>query len=368
MKDRERKRMKCLLASLTACLLVVSERGFTAEATVMPQDEPERNIISVELPVQEEDEGYPFDFILDPQALLYGTNAARYGGGTVEEGATLLFHNRGGAYDFSKTSDRLTVTNHGTGSVRVTVSAQVTGLGEISLLEGPDFRSNETCSIYLALTDSAGHVQPLAAEKETLLSYEMDLDTYSFGLTGACNSNADWEHTSVHPVVTIYWRVEALEMPQETILDEGAGETCQESDAAQTGIPGNDGTDVEKDNSGLQEDETGDKNTERESDGDGQDDQAGSGDIDIGENNGLGDTLGSEDADMERENAGTSDGRPGNQDMDIKGDKSESKENIQESGETEVEEKDANGLEDTLESEDADLGEASKAAQKGAAI
>ena len=63
-------------------------------------------IISVDLPTVVDES--PFDFYIDPQGLLYDTGAVRHGGGVVEEGAYLLFHNHDdGEYDFSGRSDRL---------------------------------------------------------------------------------------------------------------------------------------------------------------------------------------------------------------------------------------------------------------------
>lgn len=58
--------------------------------------------------------------------------------------------------------------------------------------------------------------------------------TYSFGLTGACNPNADWQGMVVHPVVTVTWSVETVPTektstvvqeqaaPQENISKDGA--------------------------------------------------------------------------------------------------------------------------------------------------
>ncbi|MEY8394159.1 hypothetical protein AALB64_04920 [Lachnospiraceae bacterium 45-P1] len=69
----------------------------------------EKSAVSVRYPIAAGTEGSPFDFFLDPCGLIEGTEAMRYGEGRVEEGATLLFYNRNGEYDFSKESDKLTV-------------------------------------------------------------------------------------------------------------------------------------------------------------------------------------------------------------------------------------------------------------------
>lgn len=63
-----------------------------AGGTILPVEVFGKDVVSVGIPVVPEGEKSPFDFILDPQGLIYETDAMRYGGGTVEEGATLLFH------------------------------------------------------------------------------------------------------------------------------------------------------------------------------------------------------------------------------------------------------------------------------------
>nr|WP_296437883.1 hypothetical protein [uncultured Acetatifactor sp.] len=85
------------------------------------------DILSVELPVIAEGEPSPFDFILDPWGLLYETSAIRYGGGAVEESATMLFHNKEREYDFSRYSDKLSIANPSGIPVIVTVSGNRQG-------------------------------------------------------------------------------------------------------------------------------------------------------------------------------------------------------------------------------------------------
>lgn len=211
-----------------------------AENLDLSPEFPKEDIISIACHKIEENGINPFDFILDSQGLLYETNAIRYGGGTVEEGATLLFHNQKGEYDFSKNSDFLTVTNYSTVPVIVTVSAQIHGLGKAEIVESDDFSDEGTRSIYLAVVDTEGNVCPLTAEGEVSVAFELQpapdsaylwkldeesqtyryelsqdvqeicFDTYSFGLTGACNPNAAWGSISFEPVVTINWSIEPI--------------------------------------------------------------------------------------------------------------------------------------------------------------
>ena len=39
---------------------------------------------------------------------------------------------------------------------------------------------------------------------------DISFDTYSFGLTGECSSNADWSNIFVHPKVVITWHGEPV--------------------------------------------------------------------------------------------------------------------------------------------------------------
>ena len=235
-------------AILAAAFFAVSSiypiKAFATESITLPVQVVGEDVVSISLPVVSESETSVFDFILDPQGLLYETDAVRYGGGRVEEGATLLFHNEEGEYDFSKRSDWLTVTNRSTVPVRVTVTAQVTDFGDLKLVESADFAESTEPDIYLAIVDDQGNTQPLSVDGQVSVSFEMDatpentyvfrldeenhtyqygmsmdpnmvdFDTYSFGLIGACNPNAEWQDISVHPTITVTWYVEPI-MPEE---------------------------------------------------------------------------------------------------------------------------------------------------------
>ena len=200
--------------------MIVMLSLFTINIWAVGSDEfiitsPGKDVISVELPVISEDDKSPFDFILDPHGLLYKTDAMRYGGGTVEEGATLLFYNKDTVYNYSRYSDKLTITNHGTVPVIVTISADISGLGEVELAEEDDFSESEVCSIYLAIVDNQGNIQPLSVDGNTAICMEMDFETYSFGLIGACNPKADWQDIYIKPIVTITWKVEPVQTETE---------------------------------------------------------------------------------------------------------------------------------------------------------
>lgn len=189
----------------------------------------DKKLISVEFPIPEEGENSPFDFVLDPYRLLFRTGAGKYGGGSVEEGATLLFRNRDGEYTFSRYSDYLTVVNQGEQPVAVTVSATVSGLEGMELASTDDFSEWEEQVIYLALTDETGRTQPLSTEEEVSFNRVVEPGSWSLRLTGACNPDADWQRmTSVCPRISIRWYVESVEEPEADTKQDNPEEEIEE--------------------------------------------------------------------------------------------------------------------------------------------
>lgn len=240
MRKKQCCKMRLTAIIVTGVLFFCSVRTFAIEEVQLPVEMVGDDIVVLEIPTIVEGETSIFNFYLDPQQLLYRTNAARFGGGTVEEGATMLFHNREGRYDFSRYSDQLTVTNRSTVPVCLTLSVRITDLGEVQMVGSNDFTDSQACSMYMAVVDSRGNVLPISAEGEISISLEIqaapenayvyrlnedlqtyqlvlsgdqdeiDFDKYSFGLVGACNPNADWWNVSVHPAVSVTWQVKPL--------------------------------------------------------------------------------------------------------------------------------------------------------------
>ena len=176
-------------------------------------DDPEASeeVISIELPCFTVNES-PFDFILDPQLLITDTNAARYGGCPFEAGATLFFENKEETYGLSSKSDRLTVTNRSTVPVAVTVSARVENLGAIHLCNDPSFDGRKDDCVYIALVDDEGDIIPVREQRKVSLVVELDTgeDSFSFGLTGACNPAGEWLDMSTQPTVIVTWSIQPL--------------------------------------------------------------------------------------------------------------------------------------------------------------
>ena len=276
-------KIKALLSVIsTAVMLTVNSVNAMAVDTVtLPLEVYGKDVVSLALPTISEEGESPFDFIIDPQNLIYETDAARYGGGKVEEGATLLFRNHEGEYDFSRRSDRLTVKNQSNVPVEVTISACVENRGEIDIVGNTDFGDSDSCSMYLAIVDDEGNEKPISEDGEISVSTEMhrapddayvyrideesgsysyefsrspdeiDFDSYSFGLIGYGNPGGNWQDIAVHPVVRVTWKVEPVlseeeqeeheqeqeqeqEQPEEEAATEGGSESEEEAAATES--------------------------------------------------------------------------------------------------------------------------------------
>ncbi len=227
-KRKQKFLLQCIsVAAIVSLLLTLSIKALATEDDYTVPSVSGGDVINAILPTATEGEKSPFDFILDPQGLIYETDAMRYGGGVVEEGATLLFCNQEGDYDFSRYSDQLSVKNQGIVPVSVTISAYISDFEGIEIIGEEDFSESQARSVYLAVVDDQGNVQPLSAEGVVSINQVLEAAsedgpaTYSFRLTGACNPDADWQGVSVHPIVTVIWRVEPIPVEEDRATDEG---------------------------------------------------------------------------------------------------------------------------------------------------
>ena len=271
-----------LVAFLPARYSVYAMEGGTEAFGSVMLPTIKEEIISVDLPTVGDES--PFDFYIDPQGLLYDTGAVRHGGGVVEEGAYLLFHNHDDdEYDFSGRSDRLKVTNRSTVPVNIKITAKISDLGNLRMDQDGSFEDEDDCAIYLAIVDDEGNERVLSEDGEvsvevTLSSapseaytfrydestdtyeyvYQNDkdisFDSYSFGLRGACNANADWSGISAAPRVMVTWSVDPVypdrseetdEEAEEESVEEISDEQDLENVSEETGEPATD--DEEKD-------------------------------------------------------------------------------------------------------------------------
>ena len=201
-------------------------------------------IFKVVLPTSADD---TFNFIMDPQGLIAKTSGDRYDDATFESGANVYFNTASAdaSGDYKKTSKSIQVYNKGTVKVNVAVKATIDDIDGITMASGDTFASGDTTpGLYLAFTasgdaDASGDFSKVftedGAELNAVLNaantdyYEFtwasgdnkykydlteemasgdadDFPDYSFALTGACNSYADWsELTEAAPAVKITW-------------------------------------------------------------------------------------------------------------------------------------------------------------------
>ena len=177
-----------------------------------------------------------FDFILDPHGLAQNGSLSS---STLEPGATVFFPNTGGQYDYSSTSDALTVINKSTTKVDVKVKAELTGMDGIRLTSDNTFKNDSSASVYFALTDSNNKVsaidkygaflraimdgQPEAYNVRHISGkyiYEMKSDAellagnihfpeYTFRMSGACNMRNSWAKlpSYLEPQLSVTWIV-----------------------------------------------------------------------------------------------------------------------------------------------------------------
>lgn len=248
------KRLKKGLTLAAAVMLILSHGtgGFLSvsakEGGPAPSAHGGEELVHVELPAFPEENGSVFDFIMDPQGLIEATDAVKYDGASFEKGRTLYFKNEEGAYAYSGSSDRLTVTNKSAVPVEVTVTAKLDHCEGLALA-GDEAFSDGNGEIFLAVTDDRGTVTPLNGSEEISVTgrlnavSEQGADTYSFGLTGACNPDGDWEGVSVQPVVTVTWKVTPLfpagteSVSEETVFPETEEFTDEEPTAEEPTAP-----------------------------------------------------------------------------------------------------------------------------------
>ena len=211
------------------------------------------DVTNVQLPVMGATS--PFDFIIDPMELIYQTDAAKYGGGRVEEGASVLFRNSKGEYDFSHKSDMLEVINKSNVPVRITISASIQNPDSVPLVTSFSELSGDKPSLFMALVDDYGIVSAITSYDEA--SFEVSLnaapdgtyvyayneatgsydyafaegaenaefDAVSFGIIASCNTEADWTQVESWPVINVNWKV----TPMLTDWDEVIGEDSYEA-------------------------------------------------------------------------------------------------------------------------------------------
>ena len=207
----------------------------------------DRDVFSTRLPLQTEGK---FRFIMDPEKLITRTNGAAYPGQRMEMGQTLYFHNTsvGSKYNYSSTSDPITIVNKGTVPVRISVSASLLGTDSVVMSASSNFADAPYSHLYFAFVDAKGDIVSTSDTSAKTVSADVILKgvssndyvlrwsdekqdyeyvlpenidptlvpRFSFYLQGASNPNADWKQVVKDPPkIQVVWKVEPLEPDEE---------------------------------------------------------------------------------------------------------------------------------------------------------
>ena len=259
MHMKTRKRFLALVA--VAAMVLAPCTAFATDTTTSPAiDGSEvdgsfegwvnKDVFKVELPTL----STQFNYILDPQGLIADSKAAGtgdqtglvkddYKGKKFEPDATLFFKHTtptvGTSYDYSSTSDALTVVNKSSIPVNVQVAITPTG-SAVAFATDKAFTNSTNPEVYIGIvgltTDGAVAVDPdsesatATAQIEAVTadafevhynsgtgsySYELkagfsDFPELSFSLEGAANPKADWSSLAeIDPGLNVVWTVSA---------------------------------------------------------------------------------------------------------------------------------------------------------------
>jgi hypothetical protein len=237
---------KKILAGTLATTMVLSSslmafagedetKSITAEGAGTLEGFVATNIFSVTLPTNADT---ALTYIADPQNLIANTKAAAYSGKTFEPDANVFFTNASGDYNYSSTSDKLTVINKSSAPLKVSVTAKATkGTGSdeaTAVADESTLTSATTASVLLTLTDGdktskvlgdseTTFTQVLGESPEGAYVYKHDASGYTYALaddvssykfaeyslyvTGEANEKGWTEDTKV-PTISVKWDVD----------------------------------------------------------------------------------------------------------------------------------------------------------------
>ncbi len=182
----------------------------------------------------------PLDYIIDPLELIYQTQAVKYGGGSVQEGANVLFRNNNGEYLFSDTSDLLEIVNKSNVPLQVSISARIDNTEDVRMADSGADLTGDDPSLFMALVGKEGILSVLNDSGSLELSIILDpvpegtyvytyneetesfdsqmsetadeskFDRFCFGVTSRCNPDADWSSVDDFPKITVVWKTEPV--------------------------------------------------------------------------------------------------------------------------------------------------------------
>ena len=211
----------------------------------------DREIFNVSVPTQSVASSTAFDFILDPEGLIQITSGDKYENVEFATHGSMYFLVSTTKYDVN--SQVLTAKNKSSVNVNITLQASVTVPPSNSAVtfatDSAWTESDKALEIYLAVAEVSGDAiiagsevaiangsdNKYAAEvtaslyafdayevvyNATTAKYEYVIDedkvatadTYSFCLTGACNTHADWSSydENANPEISVVWKVEMV--------------------------------------------------------------------------------------------------------------------------------------------------------------
>ncbi len=123
--------------------------------------------------------------------------------------------------------------------MNIKITAKISGAGDLRMDQDGSFEDEDDCAIYLAIVDDEGNERALSEDGEASVEVQLNkapleaytfrydeaansyeyiaqndgttsFDSYSFGIRGECNANADWSGISASPKVTVTWSVDPV--------------------------------------------------------------------------------------------------------------------------------------------------------------
>lgn len=271
MSNKFRKVLAAILAGtmVLGSGVVANAANGNGEGTGSLEIAEASDIFDVILPTSS---GTTFDYILDPTGVIEKTNGANHGGpasASFVSGKTMYFRNKPAAGStvatYSDVSDPITAYNLSTMDVEIEVEAKVATPSGIEIASSVHSdrpngayitaKGTATPSIYLgfkassstpnltaitttkrtvataSIDDAAKYYTITATESNGVKKYKKELDatgseakkasasnyngifkSYSFMLTGSCNTDGKWEGlTETPPTVSLVWTIQKPE-------------------------------------------------------------------------------------------------------------------------------------------------------------
>ena len=191
------------------------------------------DVMNVQLPVIKKKS--PFNFVIDPDGWLYKIMENSDQINDVEPEANVLFVNTKGDYRFSSKSDEQVVINKSNIPVKLTIDYRVDKAGSVDFVENKEELKNSGKGLFLAIADKDGIKGVFNADEDRVFEVildavpedtyvyewneeterydykfadgveEVDFPSYSFYMTGMCNSEGIWTGSSEGPAVSLSW-------------------------------------------------------------------------------------------------------------------------------------------------------------------